>query len=93
MAPTSPAPELSPDRPSRSGVVWTEDQVRALGVRTDGITACSVIYGDARTRAYQRLRAGEVDFPVLRRGRRYVVPVAALLGLLGLAASTSQQVG
>lgn len=65
--------------------VWTESEIRALGVRLDGVTACSIIYGDARTKAYQRLREGELDFPVLRRGRYYIVPTAAVLRLLGLA--------
>lgn len=64
--------------------VWTEDKIRALGVRTDGVTACQIIYGIARSKAYQRLRAGDVEFPVLRRGRKYIVPTSAILALLGL---------
>lgn len=64
--------------------VWTEDRIRALGVRIDGKTACSIVYGDSRTKAYERLRTGDVDFPVLRRGRKYVVPTQAILVLLGL---------
>lgn len=68
----------------RRARVWTEEEVRALGVRLDGKTACNIVYGDSATKAYERLRAGDVDFPVLRRGRYYVVPAAAVLRLLGL---------
>jgi hypothetical protein len=67
------------------GKVWTEQEIRALGVRLDGVTACNIIYGDGRTKAYERLRSGDVDFPVLRRGRYYIVATAKLLPLLGLA--------
>lgn len=63
---------------------WTEQEVRALGVRTDGITACAVVYGVGRTKAGKMLRNGECDFRVLRVGRRYVVPVIDILRLLGL---------
>lgn len=67
-----------------SARVWTEAEIRALGVRTDLVTACSIMYDDRRTKAYERGRTGDVDFPLLRRGRKYIVPVAALLELLGL---------
>ena len=63
---------------------WTEADVRGLGVRTDLETACSVVLGVGRTRAYELLRAGELPFPVLRVGRRVAVPTAPLLRLLGL---------
>lgn len=71
--------------------VWTEERIRALGVRTDGVTACEIVYGIAKAGAYQRLRAGEVDFPVLRRGRRYIVPTKAILVLLGLEAPAAPE--
>lgn len=64
--------------------VWTAEQVRALGVRCDGVTACEIVYGVRRTKAYELLGRGEVDFPVIRRGRTFVVPVAALLRLLDI---------
>jgi hypothetical protein len=78
-----PTPRTS-DRPIGVDDVWTEERIRALGVRTEGVIACEIIYGDRRTKAYERLRAGDVDFPVIKRGRRYIVPTAAILGLLGL---------
>lgn len=64
--------------------IWTAEKVRALGVRTDGVTACEIRYGVGATRAYELLAAGAVDFPVVRVGRRYVVPVLPLLELLGI---------
>lgn len=63
--------------------VWTADDIRALGVRTDLETAGSVL-GMGRTTAYQLARAGEFPVPVLRLGTRYVVPVAPLLELLSV---------
>jgi hypothetical protein len=65
---------------------WTEADVRALGVRCDLVTACAVVYGCGRTKAYELLHTNELDFPVLKAGARYVVAVAHLLRLLGLSA-------
>jgi len=64
--------------------VWTEADIRALGVRCDGVTAVQIVYGVGRTRAYEILRAGEVDFRVIRvpGSNRYVVPTADVLRLL-----------
>lgn len=64
--------------------------VRALGVRTDLVTACSVVYGCGRTKAYELYAAGELDFPVLKAGNRYTVPTAPLLELLGLDPDMSE---
>lgn len=63
--------------------VWTVEEVRALGVRTDLSTAGSVL-GVGRTAAYEMARTGTWPTPLLRLGARYVVPVAGLLGALGL---------
>lgn len=66
---------------------WSEAEVRDLGVRTDGVTACNIVYGVQRTVAHRMLRNGEcTDFRVLRVGRRYVVPVVDILRALGLNA-------
>lgn len=70
--------------------VWTEQQVRDLGVRTDLVTACSIIYGCGATKAYELQARGELDFPVRRIGNRYAVPVAPLLELLGLPLHMSE---
>ncbi len=64
--------------------VWSAEEVRALGVRTDLATAASVL-GIGRTKAHELARADALGVPVLRLGTRYVVPVAPLLALLGLA--------
>lgn len=63
---------------------WTEAEVRALGVRTDLVTAGEVL-GIGRTKSHEMARAGEFPVRVLRLGRRYVVPVAGLLTALGLS--------
>lgn len=66
-----------------TGRVWTERDVRALGVRTDVATAGSVL-GLGRSAAYEAVRTGGFPVPVIRAGGHYVVPVAPLLRLLGL---------
>lgn len=63
---------------------WTAAEVRALGTRTDLPTACQIVYGCSRGRAYEMYRAGQLDFPALKCGRRVVVPVIPLLRLLGV---------
>ncbi len=63
---------------------WTPTAVRALGVRTDLVTACEIAYGAKRTKAYELFRRGELDFPAVRVGNRVVVPVAALCRFLGI---------
>jgi len=63
---------------------WTEDQVRALGVRIDGVVACEIVLGVGRSLAYELLRTEAVPFRVLRAGRRYVTSGADVLRALGL---------
>lgn len=63
--------------------VWTAEEVVALGVRTDLVTAASVL-GIGRTVAHELARRGTFPVPVLRVGARYVVPVTPLLALLGI---------
>lgn len=65
---------------------WTAEAIRALGVRTDGVTACAIAYGVGRTKAYELLRSGQVDFRVIRvpGTNRFVVPTSELLRLLEL---------
>ena len=70
--------------------VWTEADIRALGVRTDLVTACSIVYGCGATKAYELVARDEIDFPVRKVGNRYVVPVAPLLELLGLPLHISE---
>lgn len=67
---------------STDGRVWTVEAVRNLGVTTDVETAGAIL-GIGRTKAYELVRAGEFPIPVLRIGRRIVVPTPAILVLLG----------
>lgn len=67
--------------------VFTESQIRSYGVSMDSLTACKIVYRVGRTRAYQMLRDGEVDFPVLGSRGKYSTPTAAVLNLLGLDGS------
>lgn len=62
---------------------WTIQEVRALGVRTNIETAASVL-GLGRYAAYELARKNELPMPVLRVGRKYIVPVAGLLEALGI---------
>lgn len=64
-------------------VAWSEPDIRALGVTTDLVTAGRIL-GIGRTKAHHLARDGAFPVPLLRHGRRYVVPVAGLLHLLGL---------
>ena len=71
-----PAPEHS----------WTEQAVRNLGMTTDVETAGAIL-GIGRTKAYELAQAGEFPVRILRIGRRYLVPVPAILQLLGAGSS------
>jgi len=64
-----------------SGRRWTADQVRALGVRCSVEDAGSIL-GVSRGVAYELARRDELGVPVLRVGRRMVVPTAPLLSVL-----------
>ncbi|MEU5872511.1 helix-turn-helix domain-containing protein [Glycomyces sp. NPDC047369] len=63
--------------------VWTIDAVRDLGVTTD-IETAGAILGIGRTKAYDLAKTNEFPVRLLRVGRRYVVPVRAILKLLGV---------
>jgi hypothetical protein len=60
---------------------WTEQAVRSLGMTTDVETAGAIL-GIGRTKAYELAQAGEFPVKILRIGRRYLVPVPAILRLL-----------
>jgi hypothetical protein len=77
--PAQPATERSAQEPAHLRT-WSEDEIRALGVRTDLVTACGIAYGVGRSRAWTMFHAGLLDdFPVYRKGRRAWVPVEPLL--------------
>lgn len=63
---------------------WTSEAVRALGVYTDLVTAGDLL-GMGRTKAHELARTDRFPVPVLRHGRRYIVPVAPIARLLHLA--------
>lgn len=62
--------------------VWTAADVAALGVRTDVPTAGEIIAGLCRDEAYRMVKRGDFPVPVVRVGRRLVVPVAPILHLM-----------
>lgn len=62
---------------------WTADEVGALPVVVDLVTAASVL-GMGRTAAYEAVRRGEFPVPVLHVGHRYRVVTAHLRELLGV---------
>lgn len=64
--------------------VWTRQEVLALGVRTDLVTAYNLVFGGGKNRAWEAYHRDELPFPALRVGRKVVVPVAPLLRLLEL---------
>ncbi|MFI7332843.1 DNA-binding protein [Micromonospora aurantiaca (nom. illeg.)] len=66
---------------------WTIEAVRALGVTTDVETAGAIL-GIGRSKAYALAKRGQFPVRVLRVGRNYVVPVPAILELLGVRAVT-----
>ena len=72
-----------------SSDVWTEERVRACGVRMEGVDAVAAVYGYGPRKAYSMLQAGDVDFRIIRRGRRYIVPTADVLRLLGIGEQTA----
>lgn len=63
---------------------WTPEAVLALGVHTDLVTAGALL-GIGRTKTHELARRNEFPVPVLRHGRRYIVPVAPIAQLLQLA--------
>lgn len=65
--------------------VWTREAVLALGVTTDIPTAGEILAGLCRTESYDLHRSGRFPAPVLKVGRRLVVPVQPILDLLGLS--------
>jgi hypothetical protein len=69
-------------RPSRRKRVWTVEAIRALGATTDVETAGAIL-GIGRTKAYEMVREGSFPVPVLRMGRRVLVPTPSILTLLG----------
>jgi hypothetical protein len=83
--PSQGDPEPPPARPvrHRTRTTWTAEEVRALGVQTDVETAGS-IFGLSTTQAYVAVNNGVFPVDVIKVGRRYLVPTAPILRLLGI---------
>lgn len=88
----SPQPYEAEDNEQRSAgnkrQQWTPEAVRALGIHTDLVTAGALL-GIGRTKAHELARRNEFPVPVLRHGRRYIVPVAPIARLLQLTEPSS----
>jgi hypothetical protein len=69
--------------------VWTRAEVEALGVRTTVEVAGSILGGLSRTQSYMAVERGRFPVPVIRVGRRMIVPVQPILALLGLDSGTA----
>jgi hypothetical protein len=54
-----------------------------LGITTDVETAAAAL-GIGRTKAYEMAKSGQFPVKLIRVGRRYIVPVPALLDLVGV---------
>ncbi|MGC5054564.1 helix-turn-helix domain-containing protein [Micromonospora sp. DT48] len=67
----------------KAGQIWTIEAVRDLGVTTDVETAAAIL-GIGRTKAYALARTNEFPVRLLRVGRRYLVPVQAIINLLAV---------
>lgn len=68
----------------RNQRVWTPDEVRALGVRTTVPIAGEIIAGLCKDESYRAVQRGTFPVPVVKCGRRMVVPVADILRVLGI---------
>jgi hypothetical protein len=60
---------------------WSIESVRSLGLTTTVDTAASIL-GISRTKAYALAKTGDFPTRLVRVGRRYIVPIPALLDLL-----------
>ena len=65
-----------------NAMAWTAEAGRNLGMTTYVETAGAIL-GIGRTKAYELAKNGEFPVKLLRIGRRYVVPIPALMALLG----------
>lgn len=60
---------------------WSLERVRSLGAVTDVVTAAAVL-GIGRTKAYELAKAEQFPVRTFKVGRRYRVPVSAILELV-----------
>ena len=74
-----------PTTGTSSTAAWTSERIRALGTVTTVPIAAS-IFGLSRSVAYDLIHTDRFPVPVLRFGRRYRIPVAAICQALHLPA-------
>jgi excisionase family DNA binding protein len=73
---------MTTSTPTATTIAWTPEAVRQLGLTTDVATAGAIL-GIGRSKAYQLAKNGEFPVTIVRDGRHYLVPINALLTLLG----------
>jgi hypothetical protein len=73
----------TPNDPSTIDWVWTIGAIRDLGATTDVETAGAIL-GIGRTKAYELAKTDNFPVRLIRIGRRYLVPVPAILHLLDI---------
>lgn len=78
---------------SAQKITWTEDAIRALGVRTSVPIAGEIIMGWHRDDSYDAAKRGDFPVPVIKAGRRMVVPVAPILELLRIGSPDTGPAG
>jgi len=76
-------PVTTTRRTDQQNTVWTIDAIRNLGATTDVETAGAIL-GIGRSKAYELAKSDEFPTRVLRIGRRYLVPIPAILSVLGI---------
>lgn len=72
---------------------WSPEAIKALGVRTDVPTAGAIIVGWCKDESYRAVKRGTFPVPVIRVGRRMIVPVQPILELLGLDTPAAKEGG
>ncbi|EFV14741.1 hypothetical protein [Segniliparus rugosus] len=65
---------------------WTEERIKTLGPTTKARIAFQLL-GVSEMTGYAALRAGTFPVRALRIGKKWVIPTAGLIEVLGLAAS------
>ena len=65
-------------------ITWTAAAIRGLGVRTTVPIAGAILAGLSETQSYELAKRGGFPVPVVKVGRRLVVPTAPILRILGL---------
>jgi hypothetical protein len=68
----------------RKRSLWTAEDICAYGARMPAVAAMEAVYGYGETKAREILASGDHDLPVIKCGRRCVVPTSAVCKILQL---------